>query len=150
MTSYRPAVLAMAMACLLLAPDAEAAPAAPGVVPPRAAPLPGDARRGAALYETRCGACHALDANRVGPSHRGVFGRKAGAVPGFAYTPALKASGLVWTAANLDRWLTAPTSMVRGTAMGYRLSTPKDRADVIAYLASPAVTPAAKRAAARR
>lgn len=106
-----------------------------------AAPPPGDARRGAALYESRCSACHSIDANRIGPAHRGVFGRRAGQAPGFAYTAALKGSGLIWTAANLDRWLAAPTSLVKGTAMGFRLASPQDRADVIAYLASPAVTP---------
>ena len=103
-------------------------------------PLPGDASRGAGLYEARCGACHSLDANRIGPAHRGVFGRRAGSAPGFAYTRALKNSGLVWTPANLDLWLAAPTRLVKGTAMGFRLSSPQDRADVIAYLASPAAS----------
>jgi cytochrome c len=42
-----------------------------------------DAGRGRELYESRCGGCHSLDANRVGPAHRGVYGRKAGAAPGF-------------------------------------------------------------------
>ena len=41
----------------------------------------GDAIRGEQLYESRCMACHSLDANRVGPMHRGVYGRKAGSVP---------------------------------------------------------------------
>lgn len=149
MPSYRTAALAlaaMAMVCPFAAPDAEAAPPAQGVAPPRAVPPPGDPRRGATLYETRCGACHSLDASRIGPSHRGVFGRRAGAVAGFKYSPALKASGLVWTAANLDLWLTAPTKLVKGTAMGFRMPAPQDRADVIAYLASPAVKgPAARR-----
>lgn len=148
---YASAVLVAAlMTCWPAARDAEAAPPAPGAAPPSAAPLPGDIRRGAALYETRCGACHSLDANRIGPSHRGVFGRRAGAAPGFAYTPALSRSGLTWTAANLDRWLTAPTGLVKGTAMGFRLSAPQDRADVIAYLASPAVSPRRPPAARRR
>lgn len=79
-----------------------------------------------------------------------MFGRKAGSVPGFTYSPALKASGLVWTATNLDRWLAAPTSLVKGTSMGFRLSAAVDRADVIAYLASPAVSPGGKRPPARR
>lgn len=132
-------IAAVLIACLAQAPEVAAAPAAPRGAAPRAAPPPGDPARGAALYETRCSACHSLDANRVGPSHRGVYGRKAGSAPGFAYTPALKNSGLVWNAANLDRWLAAPTSVVKGTAMGFRLTLPKDRADVIAYLASPPV-----------
>ena len=99
-----------------------------------AAPPAGDASRGAEIYESHCGACHSLDANRVGPKHRGVVGRKAGIVPGFNYTRALKSSGIVWTADALDRWLSGPAKMVPGTAMGFVLSSPQQRADVIAYL----------------
>ena len=40
----------------------------------------GDAAHGQQIYESRCIACHSPDANRVGPMHRGVFGRKAGSV----------------------------------------------------------------------
>src|SRR3546814_9875592 len=40
--------------------------------------------------------------------------------------------------ANLDRWLTAPTPMVPGTSMGFRLGSPQNRTDVIAYLAGAA------------
>jgi cytochrome c len=145
MVSHSTAVLALAVASatillMLAAPGADAGLTAQAAPPPRAAPLPGDPRRGAALYEARCGACHSLDANRIGPRHRGVFGRKAGAVADFAYSPALKKSGIVWTAGNLDRWLTAPPAMVKGTMMGLRLSSAQDRADIIAYLASPAVS----------
>jgi len=99
-----------------------------------AAPPAGNPSRGAEIYESHCGACHSLDANRIGPKHRGVFGRKAGAVPGFNYTRALKSSGIVWTADTLNRWLGGPAKMVPGTAMGFVLSSPQDRADVIAYL----------------
>ncbi len=146
MTSHRSAALLAVLAvCCLAALDTQAAARAPAAASARAAPPPGDPRRGAALYESRCTACHSLDANRIGPAHRGVFGRRAGQAPGFEYTEALKTSGLTWTAANLDLWLTAPTRLVRGTAMGFRLAAPQDRADVIAYLASPAVTPPARR-----
>jgi len=103
-------------------------------LPASAVPLPGNPSRGAAFYESHCGACHSLDANRVGPMHRGVFGRKAGSVPDFHYTRALKTSGFVWSAVALDRWLTNPQAMVPGTAMGLRVASPQDRADVIAYL----------------
>lgn len=142
MTRYRTTGLTLiaGLASLLFTASGWVSATAQAAAPAVAAPLPGDPRRGAALYEARCGACHSIDANRIGPRHRGVFGRKAGAVPDFAYTPALKASGLVWTAAALDRWLTAPTSLVKGTAMGLRVSSAQDRADLIAYLASPAVS----------
>lgn len=96
--------------------------------------LAGDPARGEQLYESRCIACHSLDANRVGPMHRGVYGRKAGSVPGFAYSPALTASSVVWTADTLDRWLTDPQSLIPGQRMNFRVALPDDRADIIAYL----------------
>jgi cytochrome c len=108
-------------------------------LPALAAPPSGNPSRGAAFYESHCGACHSLDANRVGPMHRGVVGRKAGSVAGFHYTHALAVSGIVWTADALDRWLTNPQAMVPGTAMGLRVASPQDRADVIAYLRQQAV-----------
>ena len=94
----------------------------------------GDAARGAQLYEARCGGCHGADANRVGPAHRGVFGRRAGAVPGFDYSPALRASRLIWDARTLDAWLADPEATIPGQAMGYRVGDARDRADLIAYL----------------
>ncbi len=67
--------------------------------------------------------------------HRGVFGHKAGTVPGFHYSPALQKLGIVWTAQTLDRWLQNPTAMAPGTALGFRLPSAQERAaDAIAYL----------------
>ena len=94
----------------------------------------GDAARGEQLYGSRCGACHSLDENRAGPAHRGVFGRKAGAARDFDYSPALRASGIVWNEKTLDRWLANPEKLVHGQKMGFAVPDPKDRADVIAYL----------------
>lgn len=94
----------------------------------------GDAARGAQVYEDNCTGCHSLDANRVGPAHRGVFGRKAGSAPGFAYSPALKKARFAWDAARLDKWLANPQGFVPGAKMGFRLSDAQKRADVIAYL----------------
>lgn len=94
----------------------------------------GDAGRGAELYERRCSACHSLDADRVGPRHRGVFGRAAGRVPDFAYSAALRRSGIVWDDATLERWLANPQALVPGQRMGFRLNDAAERADIIAYL----------------
>jgi len=94
----------------------------------------GDATRGAQVYEDNCTGCHSLDANRVGPAHRGVFGRKAGSAPGFAYSPALKKAKFAWDVAKLDTWLTNPQGFVPGAKMGFRLPDAQKRADVIAYL----------------
>lgn len=94
----------------------------------------GDPVRGQALYQA-CAGCHSLDDNDVGPKHRGVVGRRAGSVPGFSYSPALKGSGLVWTPANLDRWLAGPQALIPGARMFFSLSNAQSRADIIAYLA---------------
>lgn len=96
----------------------------------------GDAGRGAALYGQRCSACHSVDHNGIGPAHRGVFERVAGQAPGYAYSPALKASKLRWTVANLERWLSDPEALVPGQKMGVSVSDNQERADLIAYLKS--------------
>jgi len=96
----------------------------------------GDAERGRELYEARCTGCHSIEANRVGPMHRGLFGRKAGAVVDFAYSPALKASIIVWDEGTLDRWLAGPQKMIPGQRMNFSVDAPQDRADIIAYLKS--------------
>lgn len=96
----------------------------------------GDVGRGATLYGQRCSACHAVDHNGVGPAHRGLFERQAGQAPGYAYSPALKASKLRWTSANLERWLADPEQLVPGQKMGVSVSDRQERADLIAYLKS--------------
>jgi cytochrome c len=93
----------------------------------------GDAVHGEALYQG-CQDCHSLDANDVGPRHRGVYGRKAGSVPDYHYSEALKNSGIVWNEATLDKWLTDPQAFVPGAKMFYHLDSAQDRADVIEYL----------------
>ncbi len=90
--------------------------------------------RGEQVY-ARCLACHALAYDRVGPRHCGLFGRRAGSVPQFGYSPAMKKSGIVWNDKTLDRFLTRPLKMVPGSAMTYDgVADPKDRSDLIAYL----------------
>jgi cytochrome c len=97
-------------------------------------PFPqGDPERGKALYPS-CTSCHSIDENEIGPRHRGVLGRKAGSVSDYAYSPALKASGVVWDKNTLDRWLTNPSAMVPGTKMYFLLADAQTRADIIAYL----------------
>lgn len=94
----------------------------------------GDAVRGETLYEARCSGCHALDAHRVGPLHRDVFGRKAGSAAGYDFSPALRKAKFSWDELTLDRWLAGPEAFVPGQKMGYSVPDPADRADLIAYL----------------
>lgn len=90
---------------------------------------------GAAIYE-RCAACHAIDHNRTGPQHCGLFGRRAGTAPGFTdYSAAMRKSGIVWNAKTLDQFLRNPAAMVPGTMMGYAgIADAGERGDLIAWL----------------
>ena len=99
-----------------------------------ATPPKGDVTRGVEIY-SRCEACHSLAYNRTGPRHCGVVGRRAGTVPGFDYSAAMKRSGLTWDDRTLDRFLANPPQVVPGTAMTYAgVPDPQERADLIAYL----------------
>ena len=96
----------------------------------------GDAARGEARFQD-CAACHKLDAGRndVGPSLHEIFGRKAGTLPDFRYSPAMKRSGISWTPQTLDKFITEPQAMVPANRMPYAgMASPNDRADLIAYL----------------
>lgn len=94
----------------------------------------GNAERGEEIY-TRCLACHTLAQNRVGPRHCGLFDRKAGSVPNYAYSPAMKKYGVTWNEEALDRFIENPMKTVPGTKMGYAgIKDAQERADLIAYL----------------
>ena len=95
-----------------------------------------DAVRGKTLYENRCIGCHSVEENRVGPKHRGVVGRKAGSAKDYDYSPALKASKIVWDVARLQQWLTNPEALIPGQRMGYSVDEAKDRLDLAEYLAT--------------
>lgn len=96
----------------------------------------GDAKNGKLIYSSRCIACHSIDANRTGPAHRGVFGRKAGSVADFDYSPALKKSKVIWNETTLNKWLENPEKLIPGQKMGYSVPDAQDRKDLIAYLKS--------------
>ncbi len=107
---------------------------ASGPQPARAA---GDPVRGAALFK-RCRACHAVvkGRNKIGPSLYGVVGRKAGSLPDYPYSKALRNADWVWTKEMLDKWIAGPKAVLPGTKMIFPgLPKAQDRADVIAFLA---------------
>jgi cytochrome c len=100
---------------------------------------PGEQAQGARLFGRACGACHTRvpGDHRTGPSLAQVVGRKAGTAQGFRrYSPALKASDIVWDAATLDPWIADPQVFIPGNRMTFPgLKDAKARADLIAYLA---------------
>jgi len=96
--------------------------------------------RGRILF-LRCASCHDISSGpspKIGPNLKDVVGRRAGSLPGFSYSPALKAQTFVWDPAHLDLWLTSPSALVPGTAMAFAgLPSEADRQAVIAYLQNP-------------
>ena len=101
------------------------------------APLPAgaaDAKHGATVFEA-CAACHNDQPEALGPSLKGVYGRKAGALDDFHYSNAMKRAGFVWDAANLKAYLADPQAKVKGNRMPFSgFQNPTDIDDVIAYL----------------
>lgn len=85
-----------------------------------------------------CKTCHNVtqgSGNMTGPNLYGVFGRKAGTAPGFAYSDGMKALGVTWNADDINKWISNPRAMIPQTKMTYiGLENPKDRIDVVAYL----------------
>ena len=106
----------------------------------------GDAvlQRGEQVY-ARCAGCHAIEGNRTGPQHCGLFGRRAGAAPGYAaYSDAMRRSGIVWDRATLDAFLRDPQARVPGTTMGYAgVKDAGDRADLLAWMKAASLAPTA-------
>jgi len=138
--------LAGSLLLALAGGGAEAAEAAPKSTGSAKAVAAGDPVRGKTIF-VRCVACHTVAAgqNRLGPSLAGVVGRRAAAVPGFRYSPAMQNSRLRWTRENLDRYIAAPAAVVKGTFMAFPgVPDARDRADLIAYLAATGGTTAAK------
>jgi cytochrome c len=99
-----------------------------------AARAEGDAPRGKQLYAGRCASCHSIEFNGVGPTHKDLIGRKAGSVQGYAYSDALKNSGVIWDEASLKQWLTEPEKFIPGQKMFVAIPDAQDRADIVAYL----------------
>ena len=106
------------------------------LLPVAAARADGDPARGEARFQ-ECAACHKLEpgVNEVGPSLHGIFMRKAAELADFRYSPAMKRSGIVWTAETLEKYIADPQALIPANRMPYAgMTNASDRADLIAYL----------------
>ena len=93
-----------------------------------------DPDHGKALYQT-CAACHTERPDALGPSLKGVVGRKSAALEDFRYSNPMKRANLVWDEANLRAYIQDPQAKVKGNRMPYGgLTDAKDVDDIIAYL----------------
>ncbi|ANY18716.1 Cytochrome c2 iso-2 [Tsuneonella dongtanensis] len=107
---------------------------------PSEAAVPAETAAAAAPAPTafaQCKTCHQVVPGKhgIGPSLAGVYGTKAGEIPGYAFSAAMKASGLTWDDATLDRYLESPMKTVPGTKMVYPgVKDPAKRAEIIAYM----------------
>jgi glucose/arabinose dehydrogenase/cytochrome c2 len=115
---------------------------APASLSAQSAPA-GDATRGKAFFEISCAVCHSpvlgpenLVVMKQGPSLVGVVGRQAGSLPHFNYTKAIRESGFTWDTAKLYQFLENPMEVLPGTTMPIPVADARNRADVIAYLAT--------------
>lgn len=97
----------------------------------------GDAKKGKKVFN-KCKACHYVnkDKHKMGPSLKGIFGRKAGTAEGFKkYSKVMKASDIVWDDANMAEFLKKPKKYMKGTKMSFAgLKKQKQIDDVIAYM----------------
>jgi cytochrome c len=93
-----------------------------------------DAEHGKALFQT-CAACHTDRPDALGPSLKGVVGRKSAALDDFRYSNPMKRANLVWDEDNLRAYISDPQAKVKGNRMPYGgVNDPKDVDDIIAYL----------------
>jgi len=97
-----------------------------------------DAAAGQVVFNQKCASCHTVTADLahglLGPNLVGVIGRAAGTVAAWDFSAALKASKVIWTDENLDKWLTDSKGFVAGTQMDLRVPSRIEREDLIAYL----------------
>ena len=102
-----------------------------------AAHAAGDAAKGKVLFE-RCAICHRVEkdgGNGLGPNLFGVVGRKAGTAKDFAYSAAMKNSGITWTPDKLTAYVTHPAQIVPGNRMAFAgINNAGQVSDVVAYL----------------
>lgn len=129
--------IAFALAAIIVEFAASAAPPAKADATAEASIAPaGNADAGEDIFESVCAECHGPAA--TAPTLRGVIGREVASVASFdGYSDALKAKKpMKWTVDNLNAFIKSPKDFVPGTQMYKTVPDAKDRADLIAYIAT--------------
>jgi cytochrome c len=102
---------------------------------------PEEMSNGERQFARKCSICHALTADggrKAGPSLYGVFGRRAGTLPGYPYSDTLNGSDIIWSEETIDQlFLDGPDHYIPGSKMPMqRIVQRQDRDDLIDYLKS--------------
>jgi cytochrome c len=111
----------------------------PRTVYPRRFQLRADMGPGERQFQRKCSICHTLvkdGRNRAGPTLFGVFGRKAGTLPGYPYSEGLLKSDIVWDEESISRLFDhGPDVVTPGTKMPIqRMKSPAERDALVAFL----------------
>merc|ERR1712100_49258 len=97
----------------------------------------GDPSAGRDVFDANCAACHAFEGDpktASAPILGGVLGRKAGST-GFAYSKAMKGSGITWSKKHIFVYIKNPTKYIPGARMAFAgLDSEIDRANLLAYI----------------
>jgi cytochrome c len=108
---------------------------------PSALPQTSQDADGQQAFNNACRTCHIMrqGENRLGPNLHGIVGRKAGSLPDYAFSSAMKEAGFVWDAEKLDRFIANPDEVVPGNNMKPYggLPSSEERKKIIAFLAQP-------------
>ena len=93
---------------------------------------------GQLMFNNVCRTCHSIREgdNRLGPHMRGIVGRKAGSLPDYSYSSAMRGANFVWDEENLERFIANPDEIVPGNTMKPYggLPSAESRAKLVAFL----------------
>jgi cytochrome c len=99
-----------------------------------------DAASGQRIFNNACRTCHTTREgdNRLGPHLYRIFGRKAGSLPNYNYSSAMKGADFAWNEEKLERFIANPDELVPGNSMKPfgGLSSPDERARIVSFLRS--------------